>query len=399
MKLEIPEKFTSDEPEEKLFYIMVPCKLLQTEKIRPGEALVASLIYSLQQNKENICYASNSYISKKLGLHETSVTKAIARLKSKKVLEIVGFNGRKRFMKITTNIFRLPCIGDSPTNKKDDNKSKSKDLDGCKKPQPSEVLCGDNYKGAIVWKIVNGIEKQRWPLLYIRKRRLTFKQKKVIDHWCSKGKPFATPQKMKSVIKSLQTIFRKQSFPQVIQVIDLAFSFITNEDFRFMKKSFSFTVFLDNLYPIDEDKTYRNEVKKFKQALPKRHKLSWYNLFRLKDEAWLIKHLYRELSTSQKDQYYHFIIKHIRTGLLSYKTDLKVVRGARKMKQYAELNNVGFATMKDDFETFLGVKYPDITKLKPYYLASDNFWNEQYSEWIVEFGRDKPKPIEKVERI
>jgi DNA-binding Lrp family transcriptional regulator len=369
MKHEIPEGFTPNSPEEKYVYIMVPVSLLQ--KVAPVEALIASLIYTLQQNKGGTCYASNDYLSRKLGLHETSVTKAIARLKKKKILEIIKFDGRKRFMQITIDIFRPVSIGDSPVYKKDYKNPIPKGIEVCKKPQTDEVLCGSKY--------------------YLKSRRYTDEQQKVIDHWCSKGKPFSKPMKIKSILKPLKSILNKQNTLQINQTINTGFDYLTSEDFKFPNRSFSFGAFLTSVLPING-----TDAEAFKQALPGKHKLSWYNLFRLKDDTWLTEHLYRELSTSQKDKYYELIIKNILTGTLSYKKDLMVLRGARKMKQWAELNGIPFITMQHDFPAFLGDKYADITKLKAYYLGSDDFWNEQFSDWVVYFGRRKANQIERI---
>ena len=99
------------------------------------EKIVLAEIDSLD-NEESGCYASNKYLAEFCGCTETKISTTISKLKKLNYIEQVGFNGRKRLLKIKRQTLKKlkadfkkiksPIIYNNIDNKIDKNKGKRK---------------------------------------------------------------------------------------------------------------------------------------------------------------------------------------------------------------------------------------------------------------------------------
>lgn len=78
----------------KCKYIIIPDLVLENEKLNSTEKLLMGIIYSLNYN-ENVCFASNEYLSKRLKVSKRTITSAIAKLKRENLIEIKVLNQQR----------------------------------------------------------------------------------------------------------------------------------------------------------------------------------------------------------------------------------------------------------------------------------------------------------------
>lgn len=78
----------------KCKYIIIPDLVLENEKLNSTEKLLMGIIYSLNYN-DNVCFASNEYLSKRLKVSKRTITSAISRLKRENLIEIKVINQQR----------------------------------------------------------------------------------------------------------------------------------------------------------------------------------------------------------------------------------------------------------------------------------------------------------------
>lgn len=82
--------------------VWLPKEILDNPDLTPTEKILLAIIESLDDEQAGGCYASNKYLSEKLDIAERSVIRCIADLKDKGYLIQTKFDGRVRFLRVTT---------------------------------------------------------------------------------------------------------------------------------------------------------------------------------------------------------------------------------------------------------------------------------------------------------
>lgn len=81
----------------KCNYIIIPDLVLENEKLNSTEKLLMGIIYSLNYN-DNVCFASNDYLSKRLKVSKRTITSAISKLKRENLIEIKVLNQQRTIL-------------------------------------------------------------------------------------------------------------------------------------------------------------------------------------------------------------------------------------------------------------------------------------------------------------
>ncbi len=71
-----------------------------------NERLLLAEIFSLDQN--GACFASNEYFAKILGVKSDTITRLVAKLKKRGLIEQTKFDGRKRYLKPVSDLTPSP---------------------------------------------------------------------------------------------------------------------------------------------------------------------------------------------------------------------------------------------------------------------------------------------------
>lgn len=82
--------------------VWMPKEILDNPDLTPTEKILLAIIESLDDEQVGGCYASNKYLSEKLDIAERSVIRCITDLKDKGYLVQTKFDGRVRFLRVTT---------------------------------------------------------------------------------------------------------------------------------------------------------------------------------------------------------------------------------------------------------------------------------------------------------
>lgn len=85
-------------PQQRFTGYFIPVELEKLGLNRSEQFLLA-MIDSLDTGSPNHCFASNVYLAEKLNLSESRVSYYITKLKRLRLIEEVGFNGRRRILK------------------------------------------------------------------------------------------------------------------------------------------------------------------------------------------------------------------------------------------------------------------------------------------------------------
>lgn len=93
----------------KCKYIIVPDLVLENEKLNSTEKLLMGIIYSLNYDN-NVCFASNNYLSKRLKVSKRTITSAISKLKREKLIEIKVLN-QQRTIYLNNTTWQNTSIG------------------------------------------------------------------------------------------------------------------------------------------------------------------------------------------------------------------------------------------------------------------------------------------------
>lgn len=93
----------------KCKYIIIPDLVLENEKLNSTEKLLMGIIYSLNYDN-NVCFASNDYLSKKLKVSKRTITSAISKLKRENLIEIKVLN-QQRTIYLNKITWRNTSIG------------------------------------------------------------------------------------------------------------------------------------------------------------------------------------------------------------------------------------------------------------------------------------------------
>lgn len=72
-------------------YIIIPDFILEYEKLNPTAKLLMGVINSLSY-KDNVCFASNEYFSKRLKVSKRTITATISMLKKQNLIKIEVIN-------------------------------------------------------------------------------------------------------------------------------------------------------------------------------------------------------------------------------------------------------------------------------------------------------------------
>ena len=88
--------------EKKNNYISIPYKVMLNKRLTQTQKIVFGFIEGFK-NSKNICYASNAYIAKVIGLKETAVSRAISKLVSEDMVDILNPKGRSRSLYCKTD--------------------------------------------------------------------------------------------------------------------------------------------------------------------------------------------------------------------------------------------------------------------------------------------------------
>ena len=81
--------------------VWIPKEVWLNENLTMTEKVIFVEIDSL--DNENHCIASNEYFAKFCGCSESKVTKAISKLQSLGMIEVVSFDGRHRKLRVVKN--------------------------------------------------------------------------------------------------------------------------------------------------------------------------------------------------------------------------------------------------------------------------------------------------------
>lgn len=81
--------------------VWLPKEILDNPDLTPTEKMLMAIIESLDDEQAGGCYASNKYLSEKLGITERSTIRCITDLKNKGYLVQTKFDGRTRFLRST----------------------------------------------------------------------------------------------------------------------------------------------------------------------------------------------------------------------------------------------------------------------------------------------------------
>ena len=88
--------------------IWIPIELWENEDFSFIEkTLVAEINSFCDYKNKKYCYASNQYFSSFIKCSNSSITNAISRLIKINVVELVKFDGRKRFLKLNDKFRQL----------------------------------------------------------------------------------------------------------------------------------------------------------------------------------------------------------------------------------------------------------------------------------------------------
>lgn len=93
----------------KCKYIIIPDLVLENEKLNSTEKLLMGIIYSLNYDN-NVCFASNDYLSKRLKVSKRTITSAISKLKSENLIKIKVLN-QQRIIYLNNTIWQNTSIG------------------------------------------------------------------------------------------------------------------------------------------------------------------------------------------------------------------------------------------------------------------------------------------------
>lgn len=93
----------------KYKYIIIPDLVLENEKLNSTEKLLMGIIYSLNYDN-NVCFASNDYLSKRLKVSKRTITSAISKLKRENLIEIKVLN-QQRIIYLNNTIWQNTSIG------------------------------------------------------------------------------------------------------------------------------------------------------------------------------------------------------------------------------------------------------------------------------------------------
>lgn len=82
--------------------VWLPKEILDNPDLTPTEKILLAIIESLDDEQAGGCYASNKYLSEKIATTERSTIRCITDLKNKGYLVQTKFDGRVRFLRVTT---------------------------------------------------------------------------------------------------------------------------------------------------------------------------------------------------------------------------------------------------------------------------------------------------------
>lgn len=82
--------------------VWLPKEILDNPDLTPTEKILLAIIESLDDEQVGGCYASNKYFSEKIDTTERSTIRCITDLKNKGYLVQTKFDGRVRFLRVTT---------------------------------------------------------------------------------------------------------------------------------------------------------------------------------------------------------------------------------------------------------------------------------------------------------
>ncbi len=85
-------------PNPRFTGLFIPAEVLSIPDLSPNEIMLLAWIDALYSEEFGGCFASNSYFSQKLRVKEDTITRMISKLKEKKLIEQVGFDGRTRII-------------------------------------------------------------------------------------------------------------------------------------------------------------------------------------------------------------------------------------------------------------------------------------------------------------
>ena len=91
-----------DAPVKQYKGVWLPKEILDNPDLTPTEKILLAIIESLDDEQAGGCYASNKYLSEKIDTTERSTIRCITDLKNKGYLVQTKFDGRVRFLRVTT---------------------------------------------------------------------------------------------------------------------------------------------------------------------------------------------------------------------------------------------------------------------------------------------------------
>lgn len=202
---------------------------------------------------------------------------------------------------------------------------------------------------------------------------------KVISHWSNLGYPLAKVNKPEVLYPLIHKAKTKLGYKEVIKVIDRGFGYFQNPDFKFANNSKKISMksfFTKPTFAKDPATIFfqKNKVR------------NWCTIFRNKSDEWLEDNcLTTPKITSIKN--FKFLSNLLSNRHKQHKKN-DIIRASNKMSKFFSTNGFEFqGTIETDMTNFFHQHYPDMDKFKVYWMKSDNFWNRQVAQYLVNYGR------------
>lgn len=129
----MPKNLNPDDPKKEYTGVWIPKEVMECKDLSATDKIVFAEVASF-----NECYASNEWLAARIGRSVSTASKSVSRLIDLGFIELCGFNGRFRLMRVVKNakpskkrLGRLVKNGESASPKItsiDNSKDNSKDL-------------------------------------------------------------------------------------------------------------------------------------------------------------------------------------------------------------------------------------------------------------------------------
>jgi len=385
-----------------MHFIVIRKEILERKDIQLHTKFVLSLIECLSMRMKTSTlkwvFPTNDYISKKIQTPLRTVQRSIAELIEKKLVEVryKSLNQKKdsivkkrylRPVEFSLVIRSGEVIKFSHSNHKSEVKKHSDFSTAGQAPIVYSIFTSV--------KIMRNLKKNKFRSVPIKKdkqknnevitlsiRRQKPEVKYIINKWNSYGFSKPSNKSLPKLERSISLLLRKKNKFQIVQVFNIASGYINSTDFKYHPKPTSLTTFIDSIYPV-------NGVEKvhFESELPSKAKLTWFNIFYLKDEKWLDKNILHEFNSKVKDEYYKLLLTNTPVGLFGRVEERKIIQGARHLKayvdkvyseEYRKANPLFLRAVESDYKSFLERRYHSGVgdKFKLYFLNTGFFWED-----------------------